>query len=98
MIDVKTAVKSAMVFFQEMYPENNFENILLEAVELSSDGYFWNVTIGFSRYLPELSSPMAEITAGKTGYRRSYKVFTVDTESGNVQSMKMISHYIVNGV
>jgi len=91
MIDVKTAVKSALAFFQEMYPENNFKNILLEAVELSNDEKFWTVTIGFSRYLPELASPLTQLSNGPTGYKRSYKVFTVDTESGIVKSMKMIS-------
>jgi len=38
-----------------------------------------------------LASPLTQLSNGPTGYKRSYKVFTVDTESGTVQSMKMMS-------
>ena len=87
MIDVKIAVKTAMSFFNEMYPDNDFKNILLEEIELSDDQSYWNVTIGFSKYLPELSSPMAQITSGSAGHRRVYKIFKVDSKDGTVKAM-----------
>lgn len=92
MLDVKSAVESAMKFFDEMYPGNQFKDILLEEVELSEDGNYWNVTIGFSRHTSESNNSFAKITQAISDYIRVNKVFKVDTSDGSVKSMKSRNH------
>ena len=83
-ITVKEAVRRAIQFLAVVQESNPPEDVTVEEVELSDDGLFWLITIGA---FPSGSS-IAAMT-GEGTYRRQYKVFKVDVNSGEVISMKM---------
>jgi hypothetical protein len=91
MIDVKEAVKIALDYLGKLY-DVQLQDILLEEVELSHDEKFWYVTMGFSR---PILSPIDPFRSGVSGimppqkYQREYKVFQIDSATGQVRSMKM---------
>jgi hypothetical protein len=78
MINVKEAVKKAAEYFTDLY-HDEFCNVLLEEVELT-DGY-WLITLGYDR--PPVLPQFAEKGP------RAFKVFKVDSETGEVISMKI---------
>ena len=82
-IIVKEAVIRAIQFLATVQESNPPEDVTVEEVELSDDGLFWLITIGF---FPSGSS-IAAITGG--GTYKQYKIFKVDASSGEVISMKM---------
>ena len=81
MIDVKTAAKKAKEYAQEMYGGElpglpmGLPGVLLEEVERSDDGKFWYVTLGWD--------------ADRLGTKRTYKVFKIKADDGEVVSMKI---------
>jgi hypothetical protein len=95
MITVKEAVKIAIDKLTELYSLNKdeFKDILLEEVELSDDNRFWNITLGFSRPVPELpTNPLQALAAAASlnkNYKREYKVFKLDADSGEIRAMKI---------
>jgi hypothetical protein len=78
MIDAKMAATKAMEYFKELNPGWP-DPILLEEVELTEDGKYWLITLG---YFPHSVNPFQAIVPMK-----AYKVFKINTESGEVQSM-----------
>lgn len=93
MIDVKEAVKIALDYLGKLY-DMKLHDVLLEEVVLSDDEGFWYVTIGFSRPVPSTepfrtTSATIEAMLGTQKYQREYKVFQIDSDSGQVRSMKM---------
>lgn len=74
-MNVKDAVKIAYEFVKDFYQDHT---ISLEEVELSDDGRFWSITLG-------VTNPLEQWGSGK----KDYKVVTVDTQSGQVKSMKL---------
>jgi hypothetical protein len=85
-IDVKTAVSKALEFMKTLFEERKLINLMLEEVELSEDNGYWLVTFGFD--VPEPSgSPIGAIVG--LSYRRVFKIFKVDAESGETNSMKI---------
>ena len=80
MIDVKTASKTAYEHFGELY-QGDFDNLSLEEVELSEDGKYWEVILGYS--VPGQHS----ITSGSTS--REFKKLEIDAETGRFVSMKV---------
>ena len=92
MIDAKEAVKIAKEYLSEMYDTSKLRDVLLEEVDMSEDGQLWQVTIGFTRHLESTSEgPMATLIGSSGQYKREYRVFSLDVESGMVKSMKMRS-------
>lgn len=89
MIDVKQAVNNSILFLNNMYPDSNiFQDVLLEEAEFSSDKNFWFITIGFDRIKKDSTSPLLRgISHPK--FHREYKIFKVDSNSGEVISMKI---------
>jgi len=83
MIDVKQAAQSATVFFNELYRDQIATNVLLEEVELIEDGKFWLITLSFE--LP----PTLALATFPIRAKRQYKTFKVDTQTGQVVSMKI---------
>lgn len=85
MINIKNAVKSAYDYFQaiqNLIDANHVEDLNLEEIELSEDEKFWLITLGFDRQIK--TSNMFE---GK--YKRVYKLFKVNSETGEVEAMKI---------
>ena len=85
MIDVKNAVRTAMEYVHALYQDDKIDDVMLEEVELSTDGQFWLVTVSFVR--PVAKSPIEAMT-GQHG-APAYKVLTIHAETGNVHSMKI---------
>jgi len=91
MIDVKEAVKIATDYLRQLYEPTELQDILLEEVALSDDEKYWYVTLGFSRPVPS-TDPMRVLTESilnQKKYRREYKVFQIDSATGQVRSMKI---------
>jgi len=91
MIDVKEAVRQATEYLEQLYPLSQLHDVLLEEVSLSDDGRYWFVTLGFSRPIPS-PDPMRRVTEGvlhSAKYQREYKVFEIDSATGQVKSMKI---------
>ncbi len=57
-------------------------------MELSEDRKYWFITLGFIRIADETEDPLAEVLEFPQ-YQREYKVFKVNTETGEVEAMKM---------
>ncbi len=74
MIDVKTAVGKAKQYGAQILGYN-LKNLLVEKVELSDDGEYWYVTLGWD--LDQL------------GIQRTYKLFKIRAADGEVISMKI---------
>lgn len=84
-VDVKSAVHSAVEYLkslQNFMGEYKLENLRLEEVELSDNEPVWLITLGF------------DVPDGTEGFlaakkRREYKLFKVNSETGQVQAMKI---------
>lgn len=91
-IDVKTAVTSANTYLQDIKDlmKIQLESLRLEEVELSEDQHEWLITLGFD--IPIKTNSLANLMAGTHSvYQREYKLFKVDSETGEVKSMKIRS-------
>lgn len=86
MLDVKEATQVALSYFEDLYGEDAFSNVLLEEVEREEedDTPYWLITIGFTE--TESEGPMGSLASN-----RRYKRFKVDAETGEVLSMKIRS-------
>ena len=81
MLDVKEAARKASEYFAGLYSDQKIPNVQLEEVEISDDGMYWLIT---------LSYPVApELAALNFNFKRKYKVFTIDSKTGEVKSMKI---------
>ncbi|MBW4466339.1 MAG: hypothetical protein KME07_13015 [Pegethrix bostrychoides GSE-TBD4-15B] len=89
-IDVKAATEIATTYLQDLM-KFQLENLRLEEVELSEDGHEWLITLGFD--VPtRINNSLANIALGTNlAYQREYKIFKIDSEKGEVKSMKIRS-------
>jgi hypothetical protein len=86
MISVRDAAKSALDFYKDIYPNTSGE--LIEEVELDDSKQYWLITLSFFGTVPTNTiSPLSAVLQPK--YERNYKIFKVDANSGNVESMKI---------
>lgn len=83
MINIKEASQKAIEHINSLYPNRNLGDILLEEAELSDDGQFWIITVSFQK--PAVTGGVGESVF--TG-NRSYKIFNLLAENGEVRSMK----------
>lgn len=79
MITAKQAASQATTYLAELV--NLMSQPQIEEVELSNDRLTWYITLS---YLAQENQPYAFL-----GHAKSYKVFTIDAESGEVRSMKI---------
>jgi len=95
MINVKEAAHQALSYFEELYDEEAFENILLEEVERAeeADATYWYITIGFTdkKVNVKESGPSFGLGPSPEVPPRRYKRFKIDAETGEVVSMKIRS-------
>jgi hypothetical protein len=89
-IDVRQAVIAAKEYLQSLKDQigRQIEDLRLEEVELSEDKNFWLITLGFSRPADRAKNPLADLTDSPK-YEREYKIFKIDSQTGEVQSMKI---------
>lgn len=81
-ISVEKAAQAARLYFSRLFP--TVRNFSLEEVELSDDGKYWMITLG---YTTTTADERETWTLPKT----KFKVFKVDAMTGNVLSMKIRS-------
>ena len=97
-INLKQAVQSVRNYIVELQDilGNNLEDLMVEETELSEDEKFWLITVGFSRKIDPREQNQSPIMSGilATGgqqatMKRDYKIFKVDSSTGDVISMKI---------
>jgi hypothetical protein len=95
MIDVKAAVESAYQYFQDIQNlvGEKLEDLRLEEVELSEDKHSWLITLGYDRPVKSRSQ-LEELLASQISlkekiFKREYKLFKVNSDTGEVESMKI---------
>lgn len=81
MINVKEASEKAKEYLQAFFPD--VERVQLEEVELSADKAHWLITLSYEADSGSVASSML------VGKSVRYKVFKLDTKSGDVLSMKI---------
>ena len=86
MLSVKDAAKSALNFYEDIYPDINGE--LIEEVEFDSDRQYWLITLSFPTNSDE---PQSFSNFLQPKEERRYKVFEINAETGTVESMKIRS-------
>jgi hypothetical protein len=84
MLEVKEAVRIATEYIQTLFSEKQIPELRLEEVELTPDNQFWEVTLSFV-----VREPTAYLSLGDAARTREYKVFRINAETGQVQSMKI---------
>ncbi len=95
-VDVRGAVVAAKKYFQSLTDmiSNQVQDLRLEEVELSEDKRFWFITLGFERPVVQRKNSLANLLPAPASppdykYEREYKIFKIDSETGEVQSMKI---------
>ena len=83
-LKLQEAVKIATKTLREIYEGKEFDNLMLEEVEL--DGFEWFITLGFDDPAQSTEGPLT-LLAGNP--ERQYKLFCIDANSGDVKSMKI---------
>ncbi|NJO79529.1 MAG: hypothetical protein HC827_14105 [Cyanobacteria bacterium RM1_2_2] len=90
----KTAFHAACQYLesvQEMIG-GKLEDLRLEEAELSDDRNFWLITLGFDVPIKSLNTIGELLTVPnvyKKTYRREYKTFKVNAQTGEVEAMKI---------
>ena len=94
-IEIKKAVEAALQYAEEIRdflkvePAETFE---LEELKLSDDMETWFVTLGYSvpkRARNSLEKVLAGTDAFNLPLERHYKIFEIDSLTGNVRAMKL---------
>lgn len=94
MIDVKSAVSSVYEYLQVVQDMigGNLEDLRLEEVELSDDKTSWLITLGYDlpvKNRSQLEELLASPVRPKQIFKREYKLFRVNSETGEVEAMKI---------
>lgn len=88
-VDVRSAVGAAQKYIASLQDMiGRPEDVRLEEAELSEDKQYWLITLGFNRLVDKTSNPLADLVA-IPNYERDYKVFKINAQTGEVQSMKI---------
>ena len=87
-INVKQAVITAQQYFNSiknmiLSGTDKIEDLRLEEVELSQDKQFWLITLGFD--CVNRNNRLQVVPQ----YAREYKIFKINAETGEVESMKI---------
>ena len=86
MINVRKAVEVTQDYFQSIQDMlgEELRDLRLEEVELSEDRDIWLVTLGYDRVIPAPQSVLGNVLKR---FRREYKLFKVNAETGEVKGM-----------
>lgn len=88
-MNVKEAVKKAIVYVADIFESERPENIGLEEVVLNEGDNMWEVTVGFSRPWDHQRPNLLVATLQSRNPQRQYKVVRIDNESGEIKSIKI---------
>lgn len=83
MIPLKRATQAAAEHVREIYPDA--DNILIEEIEMNPEQR-WVITLSFLVPSEKGVGPFADWQPDR---KRMYKIFTMDSESGEMISMKI---------
>lgn len=86
MIEVKQAIKISQDYIKELYSGDEIRDLSLEEIEVTEDSKFWLVTLAFTKQMTQPLNPIDAMTGPK--YARFFKELKIETESGQVRSMK----------
>ena len=84
-MDVKDAVKTAKEYLADLYEGEQITDVGLEEVVFEDLSNHWKITIGFSRPWDQKST--LRVTLGDGLPARSYKVLSINDDSGKVESL-----------
>jgi len=87
-MNVKDAVKMAIVYVTDIFETEHPENIGLEEVFLNEHGNVWEVTVGFSRPWDHQKGGLLA-TMQALNPTRQYKTVKIDNETEEVKSIKI---------
>lgn len=79
-ISAQDAAQNAMKYYQQL--SGDYNNSTIEEIELSEDGKEWLITLGI-----RVSTSTAVMIYAQM--EKSYKIFRIDAENGDVLSMKI---------
>jgi hypothetical protein len=85
LIDVKSAVKTAMDYLAEFHDLIPVNDVRLEETEYNEGAGEWLITLSSV----DSRSPTGSLAAAFGGGKRDYKIFRIDAAKGNVKSMKV---------
>jgi hypothetical protein len=97
-IDAKQAAQAAAKYLNDMRDlvDAKLKDLRLEEIELLEEPKVWLVTLGYdvpsqasNDLFPVILNPRS--LPGEVIYKRDYKTFQVNSETGEVQSMKIRS-------
>ncbi|MDJ1177280.1 hypothetical protein PJF56_00215 [Roseofilum sp. BLCC_M91] len=85
---VEQAVRLAKAYFEKLLPQlgEEIEDLRLEEVEFSEDK--WLITLGYTRPTKIKQNPLLPV-ADNRQYERVYKIFTINSRTNEVESMKI---------
>ncbi len=91
-INVQQAVMAAQNYFKSIKTMMGkpIQDLRLEEVELSEDKKYWLITLGFNHPINTPKNPLGIPGINEIPkFEREYKIFKIDSETGQVQSMKI---------
>jgi hypothetical protein len=93
MVDVRSAVSAARDYLQQLTDllldsDKTIKGLRLEETELSENKQYWLITLGFDLPVDAHRDPLQSIGMNKK-YGREYRIFKIDAQTGEVQSMKI---------
>lgn len=92
MLKPSEAVRVAKSTIREIDPEEKFEDLRLEEIELSPDSKLWLVTLGFHRprKVEVRNAPSVLVwPEGKEIEHRVYKRLKIDASTGEFRGLEM---------
>ena len=84
-MDVKEAVQIAQEYLTELYESEQITNVGLEEIVFDDTSNSWKITIGFSRPWDHKNNLVGTLGDGLP--ERSYKVVSINGDSGKVESL-----------
>lgn len=79
-MEIKEATEVAAKYLINFFPRA--DAIKLEEVEITDDDKYWNITLSYV----DLEDNFGYVLGSR---KQAYKIFKIDTEKGNVRSMKI---------
>ncbi len=95
-MDVKQAAQTARKYVADVFAYDKISYIALEEMEFDEGSDVWRITLSFLRPTGTINSLQAiapQLSPGEN-VRRSYKIVTVNDQSGRVISVK---HRVLKG-
>ena len=84
-MDVKEAVQTAKEYLADLFEAEQITNVGLEEIVFDDTSNSWKITIGFSRPWDHKNNLVGTLGDGLP--ERSYKVVSINGDSGKVESL-----------